>query len=132
MSDNKEIQLAVAHARLEEKYNNLESKIEDLRTREIEDLRARERSIQQDLIKKAEEIKEASNQNKNLEKELKRVNQEFRELEARVEEQVALIKNLREDKTIVYGKLIIYAIGGIVTLVGGLIGLLFSTGLIKF
>lgn len=129
--------LEVSLARLEEKYNNL--------LNQYHDLKDRNRYIQEDLIKKAEEIKEASNQDKNLEKEIRRLredlhrdveeleasfillNKEFEKLNKYIEAELEFFNAYKKDKTLIFAKIILYALGGM----GAIVGFLLSTGILK-
>lgn len=130
--------IAVSIARLEEKYKNL--------LNYCSDLKERNRYIQADLIKKSEEIKEVTSQNRILEKELKRTKEDllkelqsldvafknisnaFKELHKNLENEIMDLQTYKQDATLIYAKIILYALGGI----GAIIGLFFSTGIIKF
>lgn len=130
--------LEVTIARLQEKFNNLRDAYQELRERQ--------RFIQQDLIKKSEEIKENSNENKNLERELNRiqddleeelsrclkivssVNEDFTILKRKVYSELETLQELKKDKTTSLVKLFITILTGI----GGIIGSLFGLGIIKF
>lgn len=110
-------------ARLDEKYNNLKSLYLDLKERN--------QCIQEDLIKKQEELKELNYIDKTILSDIETTNKnfnkvltEFAELKELISEEMESLQELKNDKFFVYSKIFIAAVISLAGVIGAVFAFL--------